>query len=216
MSGLYFSILKNESISKGFNRLAPFYTFLTRLVFGKQLERAQYHFLNSVNTHDQVLILGGGTGTLLNTLLTLKPTVNVDYIDVSSKMIALARRKINPAATVNFITGTEQNIPDQTYDVVITNFYLDLFPEETLKTVIQKIKPHLKADGQWLVTDFVYNKFWHKVMLWIMYRFFRITTGIEAGKLPAWEIELKQAGLSLKNSKGFFGQFIKSSHYMLR
>lgn len=200
-------------IATGFNRLAPFYTLLTRLAFGKTLQRAQEHFLSSIHPGDHVLILGGGSGELLKSLLKQQPRITVDYIDISSKMIQLARKKTHNAPNVNFIIGTEQHLPDRTYSVVITNFYLDLFPDDTLDHVIKKIKTHLRPGGQWLAADFVEEKGWHKVMVSCMYLFFKTIARIEASRLPDWQSTLKKAGMQEISSKKFYRGFIKSSVY---
>jgi ubiquinone/menaquinone biosynthesis C-methylase UbiE len=128
-------------------------------------------------------------------------------------MSLLAREKNKNPSNVNFIVGTEQNIPDRIYTVVITNFYLDMFPDSTLQHIIQKIKTHLRPGAQWLVTDFVLKKSWHKIMLWTMYRFFRFVTRIEARNLPHWEKHIEQAGLREVDAKVFFNGFIKSSRH---
>lgn len=181
------------------------------MVFGKALERAQQHFLTSIRADDRILILGGGSGTFLSSLLKLQPHVRIDYIDISERMIRLAREKTRHPPGVNFITGTEQDIPDRTYSVVITNFYLDLFSDETLPGIIQKIKNHLTSDARWLVTDFVNETVWQRVMLWVMYRFFRLTTGIEAQRLPRWQHYLATAmGKNLIHKK-FYGGFIMTT-----
>ncbi|HET9054496.1 MAG TPA: class I SAM-dependent methyltransferase, partial [Cyclobacteriaceae bacterium] len=190
---------------------APVYACLSRIVFGKTIERAQHHFLNLIKPHDQVLILGGGSGDLLRTLLKLQPHITVDYIDISPRMIALAKQKTPETAPVNFIVGSADNIPG-TYSVVITNFYLDLFSTETLKRIIGKIKCHVQPDGRWLVTDFVSEKWWHKLMLWLMYRFFRIATGIEAKRLPEWQTLNDPQILEIESVK-FYGSFIKSAMF---
>ena len=203
----------SSRIATGFNALAPFYRLLSKLVSGNKLELAQKHFLSAVEDNAQVLILGGGSGTLLQSLLLHKPHVTVDYIDVCTNMIALARKRTHNPSTVHFIIGTEANIPDKTYTVVITGFYLDMFSNDTLTTLIPTIHSHLKANGQWLVTDFVSERTWHTLMLWIMYRFFRMATGIEARALPDWERPLTQNGLTKTVEKHFFGGFIKSCRY---
>lgn len=209
----YLRQLKNNRITKGFDRLAPIYTGLSRIVFGKALENAQKYFLSSVHADDHVLILGGGSGEILKSLLNQQPHVAVDYIDISAKMIQLARRQTKSPSNVNFIIGTEQNIPGRTYTVVVTNFYLDLFSDNTLPHVIQKIKRHLTPGAQWLATDFVSNKGWHKILLWIMYRFFRSAAGIEACSLPYWEKFVEQAGLKESDSRVFYKGFIKAVWY---
>jgi|JI10StandDraft_1071094.scaffolds.fasta_scaffold190793_4 tRNA (cmo5U34)-methyltransferase len=202
-----------HKVATGFDRLAPVYKVLARIIFGKTLQHAQEYLLTSVKSGDHILILGGGSGEVLKSLLSQQPHVAVDYIDISAKMIQLARKQTKSASNVNFIIGTEQNIPGRTYTIVITNFYLDLFSDSTLPHVIQKIKPHLTPDAQWLATDFVSNKGWHKIMLWIMYRFFRSAAGIEARRLPYWEKLIEQAGLTESDSKVFYRGFIKTARY---
>lgn len=210
---MYLRELKNERIAIGFNRLARVYSTLAGIVFGKTLLHAQEYFLPAVKAGDHILIVGGGSGDLLRSLLKQQTQIRVDYIDISEKMIQLAREKTKNPLIVNFIVGTELDIPNRAYSVVITNFYLDLFSDHTLQHVVRKIKTHLSFDGQWLVTDFVSNKNWHKTMLWMMYRFFRIVAGIEARTLPDWDRQLKQAGLAEVDLKIFFNGFIKSCYY---
>ena len=116
-----------HKVATGFDRLAPVYKVLARIIFGKTLQHAQEYLLTSVKSGDHILILRGGSVEVLKSLLSQQPHVAVDYIDISSKMIQLARKQTKSASNVNFIIGTEQNIPGRTYTIVITNFYLDLF-----------------------------------------------------------------------------------------
>lgn len=210
---MYLRELKNERIATGFDRLASAYSSLSKVVFGVAPEQAQQHFITSVNAGDCILILGGGSGDFLKSLLKHQAEITVDYIDISQKMIRLAREKTHNPSNVNFIAGTEQVIPNRKYTVIITNFYLDLFSDNTLQNIVQKIKTHLTPGARWLATDFVSKKGWHKIMLWMMYRFFRIAVGIEAKSLPRWEEQVERAGLAKGDSKVFFGGFIKSCRY---
>lgn len=203
----------SKRTERGFDFLASRYTSLTRLVFGKTLDHAQKFPLDFIEPDVSVLILGGGSGELLNTLLQKHPTVSVDYIDLSPNMIELAKRKTGNPLSVNFITGTEQNIPSRTYTVVITNFYLDLFSDKRLNEVIDIIKPRLSDNVIWLATDFISEKTWHRIFLKVMYVFFKIITRIEAGSLPDWQSALSHAGFREVKSKNFYGGFIKSSVY---
>jgi ubiquinone/menaquinone biosynthesis C-methylase UbiE len=117
---------------------------------------------------------------------------------------------------VRFILGTESNI-DSTikFDAVITNFFLDLF-SDSLQQVIQKIKISLGREAVWIVTDFVdRGKFWHRLMLSVMYRFFRVTTGIEATRLPDYEKQLLGSAIKKSKEKFFFGSFINSAVYSI-
>ena len=202
----------NNRVASGFDFLAPWYDGLARVFVGKDVVNAQLHFLKCFKETKRLLILGGGSGWILEPLCLACPELQIDYIDLSPKMIEAARIK-SSNAQVTFIQGTENDIPDHSYDGVITNFYLDLFDERSVGHVINKIRTSLTPSARWLVTDFVYEKRWHQLMLWIMYRFFRITACIEATRLPDWQREMNHAGLTLLDSKNFKRGFIKSNLY---
>lgn len=200
-------------VEKGFDFLAPWYDDLARFFVGKDIVRAQLQFLKSFKDCKQLLILGGGSGWILEPLCTACPDLQIDYIDISPGMINAAKKNSGNHRRVNFIQGTESDIPNRLYDGVITNFYLDLFDEQNAGHVISKIRVSLHPSALWHVTDFVQEQVWHKVMLWVMYRFFSIATRIEAIRLPDWQRKMTQAGLTLLESKNFRNGFIKSNLY---
>lgn len=205
---MYIRVLKTNRTVKGFNVLASVYSKLGYFIFGNSLQKAQLHFFSHIRPTDNVLILGGGDGIFLKALLAAHPNLHIDYIDISPRMTALAKQKAPPGSHVNFIVGTEKDIPNTQYAVVITNFYLDLFSDKTLKTIIEKIQRHLHPDARWLATDFVNEKWWHHIMLWLMYRFFRITAGIEAELLPDWQRCLTTEIEEKTIHKKFYGGFV--------
>ena len=197
-----------------FDSVAPIYDNLSTLVFGKTMFNAQTIFLREIEQGATVLILGGGTGWLLAEVLRINLTCKIWYVEASSNMIMLAKKKISSAEMyrVNFVHGTEDSIPAEiSFDVVITPFYLDLFCNNSCHVVIQKIKSSLHAKGIWIITDFVRTAWWHYGMLFLMYRFFEITSHIEATRLPDWESTLKQNGLEEIKSYLFYSGFIKST-----
>jgi tRNA (cmo5U34)-methyltransferase len=201
-----------------FNWMSASYDLLTRSIFGKHLHDAQLFYLKEIPQNGNVLLIGGGTGWLLKELIHINPTCKIWYIEASSSMITAAKRKINVAdqRKVFFIHGTENSIPQGIqYDVVITNFFLDLFSPATLALVISKIKASLRLNGVWLISDFIHqDKWWQKVLLSTMYFFFRLTCGIESGKLPHWERSLGEAGLKEVRAQFFYGSFIKSAFFV--
>jgi len=199
----------------GFDRIAFVYDFLAKLVFGKSISESQKYFLNKIEDDSKILILGGGTGWLLEELSKVKPNCEMWYIDASAKMISLSKNKINPKQPVHFIHGTEQDIPlSIKYDVVITNFYLDLFVDQQLEVIMVKIRSSLKAGANWIVTDFVNNGKWgQEIMLKIMYWFFRIICNIESRKLPNWSKPIERIGAKEIESGFFYSGFIKTTLY---
>jgi ubiquinone/menaquinone biosynthesis C-methylase UbiE len=183
------------------------------MVFGKSIIESQQFFLGEIQEHARVLILGGGSGWLLSELLRIKPNCEVWYIDASEKMIALSRQK-NPEHRVHFIHGTELDIPVAIrFDAVITNFYLDLFTNDQLKKAVERIQSSLNAGALWIVTDFVDGKWWQRMMLGVMYWFFRILCQIESQRLPEWSELMENAGIKEMESKFFYGDFIKTARF---
>lgn len=197
----------------GFNRIAGSYDLLARFVFGKALHQAQLNFLDHIRINDRVLILGGGTGALLLDLVRINSGCSIWYVEASSSMIAKAREKMRefPQTNIYFIHGTQDHIPAMQFDVVITNFFLDLFSEKTLTDVTLKVNGVLKSGGRWLVSDFVCRARWHKAMLKVMYFFFRLTCGIEGQDLPLWEKCLQTLGMSELQCSFYYYGFIKSA-----
>lgn len=200
-----------------FDRIAPVYDFLHHVVFGDALDKSQRNFLGSIENGSKVLMIGGGTGRALDALLTATEGCKVWYVEASSEMIARAKRRIKDrVSNVIFIHGDEHSIPDNlVFDVAITGFFLDLFPDAKVGELASKIRNHLHEDGLWLITDFVdTGKWWQRILLWTMYRFFIITCGIEGRRLPRWEDRVASSGLSERASKLYFGDFIKSSVWL--
>jgi ubiquinone/menaquinone biosynthesis C-methylase UbiE len=112
---------------------------------------------------------------------------------------------------VRFIPGTEKDIPTTGFDVVITNFYLDLFSQGILNRMVQRIVRVLKPSGLWMAADFVNTgKWWQVFLLKAMYLFFRRVCNIEALTLPPWGKVLTDAGLRRVERRLFYGGFIES------
>ncbi|MEM7735325.1 MAG: class I SAM-dependent methyltransferase [Deinococcota bacterium] len=181
---------------KSYDRLAGSYKVLEQLAFGRLLhkvrEQAVDELLDKLEPHQQVLILGEGDGRFLQSLThKCKTPCHITCIDKSAQMLARAQAKVTPTADlhVNFVLAdATRDIPLDTYDVIISLFFLDNFAATTLQTLIPKLANHLTHQGIWLLADFRQAKYglavWRSRMwLWLMYRFFRFVTDIEADQL---------------------------------
>ncbi|RYC69433.1 class I SAM-dependent methyltransferase [Spirosoma sordidisoli] len=215
----------------GFDWIEPVYDILAKIVFGSRLQRAQLRFIDQIHRQQtsrepadssvlsapvSVLLLGGGTGWLLQQILQRCQPVRVLYLEASGRMLARATRRIlhQPfSIEVRFQTGDEQTIPaDEQFDVIITPFVLDLFTRATLQhRMIPRLLEALRPGGIWLVTDFVPAQgWWQRVLLWSMIRFFRLTAGIEARQLPDWQLLMSQAGLVCRDRQSAVGGMVSA------
>lgn len=216
-----------------FDTIAPVYDLLARLVFGKSIVRAQTFFLDTIPPGARVLIIGGGTGWILTKLLQKKTVVRIDYVEASIGMINLARQKYrnfkkkgaaSHSPIVDFIHGTEQNLPSEAqYDVVITFFVLDMYHNEALRKMTQKLYGKLISGGSWLFADFKINqkrhgaaifwRKWHQALVNLMFLFFRLTCNLQNRKLPDYDHAFSQLPLAREKTKTFFRQLIVSEVY---
>jgi ubiquinone/menaquinone biosynthesis C-methylase UbiE len=203
-------------MAANYNNSAWFYDALSRLVYGKALVNAQVWLLHFVPKNTNVLIVGGGTGWILEELTRLQPSgLNITYVEVSANMIALSEKRITGNNQVFFINNAIENVVlPSDFDVIITPFLFDNFTEQTLDRVFNHIHKLLKPKGLWLNCDFqLTGKWWQNVLLKSMFVFFRVICSIEASKLPQIEKHFTESGVTVIDQKLFFGAFVRSAVY---
>ena len=193
-----------------FDVLAPVYDALVRLVYGNTLHKANIHFLDKISSRARVLVLGGGTGKILAHLKN-NPVV---YIEKSKNMLERAKKRPYKGR-VDFICAdffTWQS--DQSFDVVICPFFLDVFSETNLKLVLKKINDMTVVDGKLIVTDFQNTgRYDHRILLSSMHLFFRITTQLEGHQLLAIEEYILQKAFKRKEQATFRRDFVFTTVY---
>ncbi|NJN40867.1 MAG: hypothetical protein HC811_00060 [Flammeovirgaceae bacterium] len=107
--------------------IAPYYDFLANLVFGNTLIRAQQKFLESIEPNSSILILGGGSGQILTDIDNIVKGCTINFIEISTGMMELARNRKVINNTIVFDQHLEPST--RTYDIIIMNFFLDQFTE---------------------------------------------------------------------------------------
>lgn len=198
----------------GFDSVAYIYEALAYAVFGNDLRKAQRTFLHRLPVEGHILIIGGGAGWILKEVLGRCPELKVDYVEASEKMISLSRHKVPDHKNVNFIHGTEDSIPMQQYDCIITNFFLDVFAEKSLSGVMHLLKERLATEGLWLCTDFrATNRTSHKFLIWLMHRFFRTVASLESKALLDFKPHFTQVYMELEEETEYRNGLIFSAVY---
>lgn len=211
-------------MSKSFDRVAGVYDLLAKLVFGKSIKQAQIHLFPHIPKGGRILIVGGGTGWILPPVLAELQPEKVVYVDISPKMIQSAREQLQAKAPewkdkVQFIQDTgDADFLSAPVDVVITPFFLDVFPPDQLPRVAERLRAALKSGGYWSFTDFRYPpngffRFYAKLLIPTMYFFFRFLTGVEAKKLPDFVALFKEIGMELQTEEFFYGKLIRTAVY---
>jgi ubiquinone/menaquinone biosynthesis C-methylase UbiE len=197
-----------------FDGIANWYDRLAKLIFGDNIKKAQCHFLNELPIKGHVLIIGGGSGWILEEIFRIRPELKVDYVEAASKMIALSEERIPITSKVRFIHGTEVDIPAISYDCIITNFFLDVFEEERLLEVMYLLKTKLKQEGIWLCTDFQITDNWvHNLLLKAMHVFFALVSNLDAKTLLDFEGEFNKMNFCKANGQNFYSGMIHAAVY---
>jgi len=198
-------------MASNYDNSAPFYDQLARIVFGDALVKAQVYFLPRIAAGSTVLIIGGGTGWILEELTKVHASgLAIVYVEISSRMMALSRRRNIGTNRVTFINKAIEDIgPLPAFDVVITPFLFDNYQQEALNAVVGHIHTMLKTGGLWLNTDFqLTGKWWQYALLKSMLLFFKLLCGVESWRLPAVQQVFVAYNYSLIEEKTFFKEFV--------
>ena len=200
-----------------YDNSAWFYDRLSRLVYGDALVNAQVYLLGFIPADAAVLIVGGGSGWILGEIAKIYPAgLRITYAEVSSKMMAQAKKRHAGGNSIVFVNDAVENITlEPAFDAVLTAFVFDSFSEQTMKSVFGHIHSVLKPGGVWLYSDFrLTKKWWQRAMLKTMLRFFRLVCHIEASKLPDVDHQFEMHQYTIVEDRAFFNDFIISTVYI--
>jgi ubiquinone/menaquinone biosynthesis C-methylase UbiE len=113
--------------------------------------------LNQLDLHpgDRVLDLGCGTGTLLESLLTVAPEAKMSGLDSVAEMLNVARQKLPVSIDLKLGNATNIPFPSHSFDVLVSTSAFHYFrqPEQA----VQEMKRVLKPGGHLIITDWCYD-----------------------------------------------------------
>ncbi|WP_222536340.1 class I SAM-dependent methyltransferase [Pedobacter polysacchareus] len=213
-------------MKNNYDKIARYYDRLSRLVFFKSQVNAQIDQLHYLPEKGRVLIVGGGTGWILEAIAKVVPEgLHLVYVEISAKMMALSKERAVAGNTVDFVNlGIEDFYTNQPFDVICTPFLFDNFSEESAVMVFHHLDSMLRKGGLWFHTDFdlVVNKggnddrkpdvgdWWKTVFLALMYRFFKLIAQVEASKLINMRPYFEAADYQVLEQKHYYRKFIQS------
>jgi SAM-dependent methyltransferase len=155
-------------------------------------------------------------------LIRAHPEIEVDCIDASERMLRLARDRVErelPGGTdrIRFLQHdiTSRWPAEHQFDLIVTHFFLDCFPENRVAEIVAKLSHAAAVDATWLLADFCIpagGLARLRAGLWLiaMYRFFQLTAGIEGMELVDPSPFLRAAGFDLARQHLFRNGMLKS------
>lgn len=177
-----------------FDVLAPHYRWMEFVLAGNKLQCCRTAFLDRVAGARKVLIVGEGNGRFLLECRRWLPGAKILCVDASARMLDMARRRLarhrQDCERVQFVRADALawSPPERDFDLIVTHFFLDCFRQEQLDRLIAGFAAVAAPGANWLLADFQpapagFNRYRSEVILWLMYRFFRVVTRLPASRL---------------------------------
>ncbi|MEQ9365302.1 MAG: class I SAM-dependent methyltransferase [Leptospirales bacterium] len=192
----------HSRISRGFDLVAPIYDLLAAVGSGNRIPRIRRALLPRLPPREKALVLGDGTGRFLCELMATGRIRRAVCIDASAGMIAKARArwitrseqlKLDPRSVSFQVAALPlPNGLAGPYDLVCTNFFLDLFIDAELESILLQIDTALAPGAFWYFSDFRYPdaakqpfaNIASRLLVRILYTFFGSLSGLGARRLP--------------------------------
>ncbi|RDC54919.1 class I SAM-dependent methyltransferase [Pedobacter chinensis] len=206
-------------MDNNYDKIAKHYDFLSRLVFFKSQVNAQINQLKYIPSNSSVLIVGGGTGWILEEIAKVHSSgLNIVYVELSEKMVALSKNRDFQENNVEFVNlSIEDYQTTQSFDIILTPFLFDNFSEERAGHVFRKLNHYLKEKGLWFLVDFslnnIHGKWWKSIMLKLMYWFFKLIGIVEARQLIDMHPYFEAIKYQTIEKRFYYKNFIAASIY---
>src|SRR5579872_3233180 len=109
-------------VGNNYDAIARYYDRIHHLFYGQAEIHAQVELLEYVQPGDRVLIVGGGTGWILEKLADKFPSgLEITYIEGSNRMMELTRKRNCGGNRVELVTAAIEDWKGQKeYDCVLT------------------------------------------------------------------------------------------------
>jgi len=193
-----------------FDRLAPHYDWMEKVLAGHRLQRVRTQWLDTLTGCRRILSVGEGHGRFAAACLARHPQAELTCVEVSSGMLAVARSRTReqPGAVDWVCADVRQWQPRKRYDAVVTCFFLDCFPPETLAGVVARLAEAAAPKAVWLVSDFAVpaagsRRVRAQLIHALMYAFFRAGVALPARRWTAPDMLLSRHNFVLAGRREF-------------
>ena len=185
-----------------YNHLAWIYDWLAKIVFGRKQELATQAYLRIISDKAKILVVGGGTGKIIDYLGNLDKQLEVDFVEQSASMIAYAKKREALHLKLNFYHQSILDFKTEDYDIILTNFFFDQFSQGQAQFILRHLKPKLRSNGRLIFSDFINtNHIWNRLVTQLMFYFFQLTTNIRTNRFPPYDLIFSRLGFYAVSSQ---------------
>jgi ubiquinone/menaquinone biosynthesis C-methylase UbiE len=136
--------------------IGPVYDFLSAIYSGQQIHKAKTAMNADLLEDEKILFAGVGHGR--DAVDAAERGAQVTVIDLSATMLKNVEKNLKGRTFKHPIRLVHSDILafDEVaeYDQVVANFFLNVFPEDFMVTVMKHLGTLVKADGHLVVGDF--------------------------------------------------------------
>ena len=152
----------HEEIVRKYNWIAPIYDLFGILMESKARQRAID--MAAIKNGEKILEVAFGTGLNFVEILKRNPQGWVDGIDVSMKMLERARKRISKTGQKNYTLylGDGRHLPfeDGAFDILMTQYLLDILPVEDFIPILLEFSRVLKDGGRIVLANMTKGRRW--------------------------------------------------------
>ncbi|MCA0333666.1 MAG: class I SAM-dependent methyltransferase [Bacteroidetes bacterium] len=200
-----------------YDNIAFWYDSLSKVTFLGSQQRIQRKLIPALKDGDRMLIIGGGSGWILEDINRLsRQNIEITYIEESERMLEMTKkRQFNPLV-VNIIQADifEYSLLGK-YDIIFTPFIFDHFNLQESQILFDKLNSHLTSGGLWLHTDFTYEsshgKWWKRLYMSVIFLFFKWVIGLKNNTLTNMEPIFQKENYQCLYKKYTYMNFIQGS-----
>ncbi len=152
----------HQGLIRKYNRIASFYDLFGILMESRARQRALE--MAAIRNGEKVLEVALGTGLNFIEILKRNPHGWVEGVDVSTKMMEKARKRISKIGQKNFALhlGDGRHLPfeDESFDVLMNQYLLDIISVQDFLPILQEFKRVLKPGGRIVLVHMTKSEKW--------------------------------------------------------
>ena len=191
--------------------VAKVYDLLGHLYSGGQIRASKEAQMDAIRPGQRVLYAGAGGGE--DAVMAATHGAVVTVVELSPEMIEECRIRFRKAGVEDQIELVEADIMtfqrERAFDVVVANFFLNVFSINVMPSVMDHLVSLLKSDGLFLISDFrpleggVIHRSLHFLYYGAVALFFRVLSNNPFHPIYDYRGLLPQAGLELQETRDF-------------
>ncbi len=200
-----------------FDRVARIYRWAEYLALGPLLQRCRMQFLPALKFKRCAHVLGDGDGRFAAALLRQAPSAILLAIDSSRSMLRLLEARCALDGNAGRLTTIQGSALDNSAlpacDLIATHFFLDCLTQGEVERLVAQLGQDVQPGCSWVISDFGLPR--HTIARWLaglyirlLYRAFRVLTGLQTQRLPDHRPAMRNAGFQLQARVEHLGGFL--------